>query len=511
MSEHAVNAEHLDDGARPGEHSWPGDLTAVETPFGVFAAVDDGKVTRIRNIRYARAERFAPPVPVDPDPHEASARQYQRLGCPQPAASSDGLFGGTMRGVEFDEDCLRLSITRPSDWAGEPLPVMVWVHGGSYVSGAGDVGGYDPAALVREQRVVVVTVTYRLGVLGFLGDGEPGGRPANLGLLDIIEALRWVRSRIGGFGGDPERVTVFGQSAGADAIAHLLVASGADGLVTRAILQSAPFGIRQRRGRLQERMRRAAGPLATDAALDDLFAAQARAGRAAAGFGLRSGMPFSPQYGHAPLPPEREVAAGWRRQAPELDVLVCSTTEEAAFFLELAPKLRSLTAKPVIGPRSASDSYAWRPTPSTPGAADGSPDCSRDRARGCRSPGSTGDPRAAASGRPMPSSSRCCSRTPRRGRPRDSWLPTAPSRSSRRAHRCVRRGASSPVPDGSRRRRSAWARDGVEACGCAESSRFSAATSARRDRPTAGRGCRPRGWPPARAPDPGATPPRSWT
>ena len=255
-----------------------------------------------------------------------------------------------MRGVEFDEDCLRLSITRPSDWAGEPLPVMVWVHGGSYVSGAGDVGGYDPAALVREQRVVVVTVTYRLGVLGFLGDGEPGGRPANLGLLDIIEALRWVRSRIGGFGGDPGRVTVFGQSAGADAIAHLLVASGADGLITRAILQSGPFGIRQRRGRLQERMRRAAGPLATDAALDDLFAAQARAARAAAGFGLRSGMPFSPQYGHAPLPPEREVAAGWRRQAPDLDVLVCSTTEEAAFFLELAPKLRSLTAKRVIGP-----------------------------------------------------------------------------------------------------------------------------------------------------------------
>jgi para-nitrobenzyl esterase len=61
-------------------------------------------------------------------------------------------------------------------------------------------------------------------------------------------------------------------------------------------------------------------------------------------------MPFSPQYGHAPLPPEREVAAGWRRQAPRLDVLVCSTTEEAAFFLELAPRLRSLTATPVIGP-----------------------------------------------------------------------------------------------------------------------------------------------------------------
>ncbi|MDR6905151.1 para-nitrobenzyl esterase [Agromyces sp. 3263] len=353
MSEQALNAHPIDDGAdgmRPGEHSWPGDLTTVDTRFGVFAAVDDGEVTRIRNIRYAVAERFAPPVPVEPDPREASARQYQRLGCPQPPASSDGLFGGTMRGVEFDEDCLRLSITRPADWAGEALPVMVWVHGGSYVSGAGDVGGYDPAALVREQRVVVVTITYRLGVLGFLGGGDPGARPANLGLLDLVEALRWVRFRIDAFGGDPGRVTVFGQSAGADAIAHLLVASGAEGLVNRAIVQSAPFGIRQRRRRLQERMRRAAGPLAPDAALDELFAAQDRAARAAAGFGLRSGMPFSPQYGHAPLPLEREVAAGWRRRAPELEVLVTSTTEEAAFFLELAPKLKSLTSRRVIGP-----------------------------------------------------------------------------------------------------------------------------------------------------------------
>ena len=350
MSEHAVNAEHRDGGTRPGEHSWPGDLTTVETPFGEFAAVDDGEVTRIRNIRYAGAERFAAPVPVEPDPHEASGRQFQRLACPQPSAASDVLFGGPLRGVDLDEDCLRLSITRPSDSTGDPLPVMVWVHGGSYVSGAGDLGGYDPRALVLEQGVMVVTVTYRLGVLGFLGDGEPGGRPANLGLLDLIAALRWVRERIGGFGGDPEQVTVFGESSGADAIAHLLAVPGTHELVTRVILQSAPFGIRKRRERLQERMRRAAGPLARDATLDELFAAQARAARAAAGFGLRSGMPFSPQYGHAPLPPERDVAAGWRRQAPGLDVLVCSTTEEAAFFLELAPTLRALAAKPVVGP-----------------------------------------------------------------------------------------------------------------------------------------------------------------
>src|SRR4029453_14974726 len=89
MRDHAGNAGHRDGASRPGEYSWPGDLTTIETEFGEFAAVDDGEITRIRNIRYARAERFAPPIPVDPDPHEASARQYQRLGCPQPPAASD--------------------------------------------------------------------------------------------------------------------------------------------------------------------------------------------------------------------------------------------------------------------------------------------------------------------------------------------------------------------------------------------------------------------------------------
>ena len=323
-------------------------LTTVETPFGAFTAIADGGVVRVRNVRYARAARFAPPVAVEPDPHEASARALQRLACPQTPSTSDALFGELLRGVDLDEDCLRLTITRPSDLGDALLPVMVWVHGGSYVSGAGDLGGYDAAALAREQRVVVVTVTYRLGVLGFLGDGSEG-RPANLGLLDLLEALRWVHAHIGGFGGDPDLVTVFGQSSGADAIAHLLLTPGGERLVRRAILQSAPFGIRGRRARLHERMHRAAGTLTTDASFDDLFAAQRRAKEAASRSGLRAGMPFSPQYGHAPLPAEAEVEATWRRRAPGLDVLVCWTSEEASFFGELTPALRAMRDRPGVG------------------------------------------------------------------------------------------------------------------------------------------------------------------
>jgi para-nitrobenzyl esterase len=324
------------------------DLTTVETPFGAFPAVADGDVVRIRNVRYARADRFERPVAVEPDPHEASARVSQRIACPQTPSASDALFGELLRGVDLDEDCLRLTITRPRDLGDEPLPVMVWVHGGSYVSGAGDLGGYDAAALAGEQRVVVVTVTYRLGVLGFLGDGSDA-RPANLGLLDLVEALRWVHACIGGFGGDPDLVTVFGHSSGADAIAHLLLTPDGEHVVRRAILQSAPFGIRGRRARLHERMHRAAGLLTADSALDEVFAAQERAKTSAARAGLRAGMPFSPHYGFPPLPAEADVEATWRRRAPGLDVLVCWTSEEASFFGELIPGLRALRDRPLVG------------------------------------------------------------------------------------------------------------------------------------------------------------------
>ena len=333
------------------ERTEPGDLTGertiVATALGAFPALSDGGVERIRNIRYARAERFARPVAVDPEPDEASDRQFDRIACPQPPSASDALVGRPLRGAHFDEDCLRLSIARPRDAGAAPLPVMVWIHGGSYVSGAGDLGGHDPEALVREQGVIVVAVTYRLGLLGFLGDGDT--HPANLGLLDLIEALRWVQEHIAAFGGDPERVTVFGQSAGADAVAHLLAADGTERLLGRVILQSAPFGIRGRREAMHERMLRAAGPLTAEMSLDELAAAQERAQQASRRGGLRSGMAFSPRYGAAPLPPEANMEAAWRRRAGGLDVLVTWTSEEAAFFVELLPRLRSITATPLVG------------------------------------------------------------------------------------------------------------------------------------------------------------------
>ncbi|GAA1961004.1 carboxylesterase family protein [Agromyces allii] len=328
------------------------DLATVETPWGAFLAVEDDGVQRIRNIRYARADRFAPAEPVVPDPASSADLQFTTIACPQPPSPSAAVLGEPLQGARFDEDCLRLTVTRPAGAEG-PLPVLVWIHGGAHVSNAGDLAGFDASAIAREHGVIVVAPTFRLGLLGFLGDAAAGdgaaGRPANLGLLDVVTALRWVREHVAGFGGDPEQVTVFGQSSGADALVHVLAADGADGLITRVILQSAPFGIRTDRDEMYGKMRAAVGEIAADATTDEIGAVQLVAKQAGSGFGLRSGMSFGPEYARAPLPAEAAVEAAWKRRAPGLEVLVTWTTEETMFYLGTVPKLERLFRVPVIG------------------------------------------------------------------------------------------------------------------------------------------------------------------
>jgi len=235
--------------------------------------------------------------------------------------------------------------------------VMVWIHGGSYVIGGGDLPIYDARDLVTEQRVIVVSVTFRLGVLGFLGDGET--IPANLGLLDLVESLRWVRANIASFGGDPDLVTVFGQSAGGDAAAHLMISAGAEGLFRRAIIQSAPLGLSRRRARMNRAMVRAVGTVHADTPLEDLLDRQALGTRAAAPYGLAAGMPFGTQYGFAPLPAERDLDAAWSRVAPDVDVLIGSGSDEAGMYVPLVPGLRRVTRSRVL--RSALRWWVVRP------------------------------------------------------------------------------------------------------------------------------------------------------
>jgi len=324
------------------------DSLTWDPPAGRITGVADGEVVRALGIPYARADRFRPPEPMPPfdEPYPATTPSPV---APQPGATFVDQLLGPMDGLVVDEHCQRLSITLPADVrAGERLPVMVWIHGGSYVIGGGDVPIYDARDLVAEQRVVFVSVTFRLGVLGFLGDGRRV--PANLGLLDLVESLRWVRTNIAAFGGDPGLVTVFGQSAGGDAAAHLMISEGTAGLFRRVIVQSAPLGLSRGRARMNRAMTTAIGAVSPEAPLEELLERQAVGTRAAAPYGLPGGMPYGTQYGHAPLPAERSLDAAWSAVAPDVDVLIGSGSDETGMYVPLVPGLRRVARWRLVRP-----------------------------------------------------------------------------------------------------------------------------------------------------------------
>lgn len=210
---------------------------------------------RIGPIRYATAERFEPPRPATDD------RPASGAICPQAPSRLAPVMGAANPQLPQSEDCLNLSITTPAcDGAGRP--VMVWLHGGAFVSGGGLQSWYDGAKLTQEHDVVVVSVNYRLGAFGFLRlDGVSDG---NLGLLDQLEALRWVQRNIAEYGGDPSNVTVFGQSAGGLSTALLLGMPEARDLLQRAILQSAPLPVIHQPDRAEDFGRGLADELKTD-------------------------------------------------------------------------------------------------------------------------------------------------------------------------------------------------------------------------------------------------------
>ncbi|GAA1889318.1 carboxylesterase family protein [Streptomyces durmitorensis] len=199
----------------------------------------ESTMIRTGPIRYATAERFTRSRPVpDPDTRPSSGEI-----CPQLPSRLDAVMGPPLDRHPQGEDCLNLSITTPARDAGA-RPVLVWLHGGGFSSGAGLMDWYDGGALAAQGDVVVVSVNYRLGALGYLClDGISEG---NLGLYDQWEALRWVSTHIDAYGGDPGNVTVMGQSAGGLSIRLLLDMPEAKGLFRRAILQSAPLALATR-------------------------------------------------------------------------------------------------------------------------------------------------------------------------------------------------------------------------------------------------------------------------
>lgn len=259
---------------------------------------------------------------------------------------------GTPEFHEQSEDCLSLTITTPAvDDASRP--VLVWFHGGAWVSGAGNWRCYGGHRLAREGDVVVVTVNYRLGMLGYLR--SPDISDGNLGLADQLAALQWVHDNIAAFGGDPDAVTIAGQSAGAHSVQCLLGMPKARNLFRRAIIQSSPAGLGLGNVRVAEkaaaRFLDAIGTDPTTATVPAILAAQASVARAMnrpIGLNLMTGV--TPIPGAGPLPDGAGWAAELADRAPHLDVIIGTTAREMAAFYVQNPTLARVRRIPVLGP-----------------------------------------------------------------------------------------------------------------------------------------------------------------
>ncbi|MGY1977101.1 carboxylesterase family protein [Nocardia gipuzkoensis] len=312
-----------------------------------------GEVAIFRGIPYARAERFAAPEPVAaPEGVYDATRRYAMA--PQLPGRLESVMGRA-EPLEQSEDCLALTVTTPVGAQPGTRPVLVWLHGGAYLAGSGQWNLYDADRLAGETGVVVVSVSYRLGVLGYLR--APGVSTGNLGLRDQIAALRWVREHIAEFGGDPERVTVAGQSAGAQSVVALLGIAPARPLFAGAIVQSAPFGVGFHSHRQAERVGAMfLAELDADpctAPVPELLAAQARTVRRYAGPGaVHPAPPFLPVADAGPLPDEHTWRSAVRDAATDLPVLLGCTAEEArAFYGGPHPVFGRLRRLPVLGAR----------------------------------------------------------------------------------------------------------------------------------------------------------------
>lgn len=221
-------------------------MPTLETTQGPVRGAREGGVEVFRGIPYAAppvgALRLRPPRPASA---WRGVRDATRFGAAQPQRADALVEGlGLLHDARCDEDCLTVNVFTPRA-DGAARPVLVWLHGGAFIGGTACVPLYDGGRLAARGDVVVVTLNYRVGALGFSYFAAPGdAHVANQGLLDQIAALRWVREHVRAFGGDPSRVTLFGESAGAGSILALAGMPESEGLFARAIVQSAaPRGV----------------------------------------------------------------------------------------------------------------------------------------------------------------------------------------------------------------------------------------------------------------------------
>jgi para-nitrobenzyl esterase len=318
----------------------------VQTTAGTLVGDAHRGVQVFRGVPYAAppvgALRFRPPQPIAPWAGARDARSFGPMA-PQNPSALEAIAGNAPLGQS--EDCLTLNVWTPQcDDA--KRPVMVWIHGGGFTTGTAASPWYSGTNMALQGDVVIVTANYRLGALGFthLADlgGEAWASSANCGILDQVAALTWVHDNIAAFGGDPDNVTIFGESAGGCSVVTLLATPSAKGLFHKAIAQSASCGqVRTREG-ADERAALLLADLGIDAAhlellaevpLEKILDAQARLStrRTGRGFSGVDMQAFSPAPDGTSLleMPLDAIAAG---SSADIPVIVGTNRDEIKLF-----------------------------------------------------------------------------------------------------------------------------------------------------------------------------------
>jgi para-nitrobenzyl esterase len=317
--------------------------SAVKVRSGKLVGEVRRGVHVFRGIPYAQppraALRWQPPQPLKP---WRGVRQARRFGASAPQSPEVMLLVRRLIGVALrqqSQDCLYLNVWTPGTEASARRPVLVWIHGGAFLMGSGSTALYDGSHLAKAGDAVVVTLNYRLGALGFLNVRELSSRraAANLGLRDQIAALEWVRDNIEAFGGDPENVTIFGESAGGMSVGTLLGTPAAHGLFRRAIAQSGAAHNVSSRVRADavahcflEQLGAKRFEALEEASVSELMGAQRRT---TALMGMATGsLPWQPSV-DGELIPEQPLAAVAAGRGARVPLLIGTTRDEWKLFM----------------------------------------------------------------------------------------------------------------------------------------------------------------------------------
>lgn len=316
----------------------------VETSYGKVQGEKLGDVYCWKGIPYAKPPvgslRFRPPVKPDSWEGVRDASQFSPVAA-QASSEIMDFLGNDI--TNMSEDCLYLNVWSPAS-DNKRRPVLVWIHGGAFVSGSGSSSWYDGQPFAANGDVVVVTINYRLGVFGFLHLGDIGGEEyatsGNCGILDQVAALEWIRDNISSFGGDPNRVTVFGESAGAMSIGVLLGMPAAKGLFQQAILQSGAA----RNAIPKEKATKVANKILTALNVDSanlVELEQIPVEKLIEASGIVPPMSLSPVIDGVSLPlhPEAAIATG---SAKDVSILIGTNKDEYNIFTAFDPMWRNM-------------------------------------------------------------------------------------------------------------------------------------------------------------------------